>query len=133
MKTVQVIIERYGGLEALRQKPIRLQVEGFMRLVIEYVGEGPRGMPMVSVAHYFEQHVDLCCDPDMTFEIDADGRWHPVYFQQAVPPVYQEAVSVDKGGKVVVRKKILRDLQSFAAMWDRNLKEQGFADAMPEE
>ena len=55
MKTVAKIIDLFGGLEALKQQPIRLKVEGFMPLVIEHVGVGPRGQPLVSVAHYYEQ------------------------------------------------------------------------------
>ena len=82
MKTVQAIIDLFGGLDALKQQPIRLKVEGFMPLVIEHVGIGPRGQPLVSVAHYYEQNGDLMADPDIALEV-ADGVWSPVEFQQA--------------------------------------------------
>jgi hypothetical protein len=36
----------------------RLEVPGFMRLVIEHIGTGPRGGELVSVAHYGEQNGD---------------------------------------------------------------------------
>jgi hypothetical protein len=43
MRNVQKIIDELGGLAALKLWPIRLEVPGFMRLVIEHVGRGPRG------------------------------------------------------------------------------------------
>ena len=57
MKNVAKIIELLGGLVALESKPIRIEppCSGLMRLCIEHVGMGPRGMPLISVAHYFEQ------------------------------------------------------------------------------
>lgn len=128
MKTVAKIIDTFGGLEGLKQQPIRLKVEGFMPLVIEHVGVGPRGQPLVSVAHYYEQQGDLMADPDMTFEV-ADGTWSPVEFHQASPPVYQRAVSVGEDGKVLIKPKLLADLKRFAAVWDRNLRDQGFLKA----
>ncbi len=86
MKTVAKIIEHFGGMEALRQKHIRLENPPYMRLVIEYVGEGPRGMPCISVAHYYEQNGDLMRDPELVFEVNPDedgplswttGNWGP--------------------------------------------------------
>jgi hypothetical protein len=53
----QKSIDTLGGLEALKHRPFRLEVPGFMRLVIEHVGAGPRGGELVSVAHYGEQNV----------------------------------------------------------------------------
>ena len=44
-----------------------------MRLVIEHVGTGPRGMPAVSVAHFHEQEGDLMRDPDMIFEVGPEN------------------------------------------------------------
>ena len=128
MKTVQTIIDLFGGLEALKQHPIRLKVEGFMPLVIEHVGVGPRGQPLVSVAHYYEQQGDLMADPDMTFEV-ADGTWSPVEFQQASPPIYQRAVFRGDDGKVLIKPKLVADLKRFAALWNRNLRDQGFLKA----
>jgi len=36
---------------------------------------------------------------------------------------------VDEAGRLMVRPRVLKDLQSFARLWDRNLKAQGFVDA----
>ena len=40
-----------------------------------------------------------------------------------------EAVFVDDAGRVLVRPRVLKDLTSFARVWDRNLNDQGFLDA----
>jgi len=128
MRNVQKIIDSRGGLEALKQRPIRLEVPGFMRLVIEHVGTGPRGGELVSVAHYGEQNGDLMRDPEIVFEVAA-GQWHPVSIQQDYIGSYREAVYVGEDGKVRIRPAEVRDIQAFARMWDRNLKHQGFIDA----
>jgi hypothetical protein len=128
MRNVQKIIDSRGGLEALKQRPIRLQVPGFMRLVIEHVGRGPRGGELVSVAHYGEQNGDLMRDPEIVFEVAAD-QWQPVSIQQDYIGSYREAVFVGENGKVFVRPAEVQDIASFARIWDRNIKHQGFLDA----
>lgn len=128
MKNIQTIIDAKGGLSALKQHPIRLEVPGFMRLVIEHVGTGPRGGELVSVAHYGEQNGDPMRDPEIVFEVAA-GQWQPVSIQQDYLGSYREAVSVGEDDKVYVRPAQVRDIQAFSRMWDRNLKHQGFVDA----
>jgi hypothetical protein len=139
MKNVAKIIELHGGLGALKSKPVRVEPpsSGFMRLCIEFVGTGPRGMPLVSVAHYSEQQGDLMADPDLVFELGADedgplswktGEWGPVSFTQHSTGTYQEAVFV-QDGKVMVAPRLVASLRSFARMWDRNIKSQGYVVA----
>jgi hypothetical protein len=128
MRNVQKIIDQRGGLAALKQHPIRLQVPGFMRLVIEHVGTGPRGGELVSVAHYGEQAGDLMRDPEIVFEVAA-GQWQPVSIQQDYVGSYREAVLIGEDCKVYVRPAEVRDITSFARIWDRNIKHQGFVDA----
>ena len=55
------------------------------------VGPGPRGLPTVSVAHYYTQNGDLMRDPEMVFEVGPDGAFHPVSYQQDNLGIYQEA------------------------------------------
>ena len=78
MKSVQAIIDLFGGLAGFRH--VRLECKGFMPLVVEAIGPGPRGLPMVSVAHYYTQNGDPMRDPEMVFEVDAAGTFHPVSF-----------------------------------------------------
>jgi hypothetical protein len=128
MRNLQKIIDTRGGLEALKDHPIRLEIPGFMRLVIEHVGTGPRGGSLVSVAHYGELNGDLMRDPEIVFEV-ADGQWQPVSIQQDYVGSYREAVFVGEDGKVFVRPAEVRDIAAFARIWDRNLKHQGFVNA----
>ena len=127
MQNVKAIIDLFGGLGKLRH--VRLEAPGFMPLVIEAVGTGPRGLPLVSVAHYYTQNGDLMRDPELTAEVGPGGSFHPVSFTQDNVGAYHEAVSVDGAGRVVVRPQVLKDLASFARQWDRNLRAQGFLDA----
>jgi hypothetical protein len=139
MKSVARIIEIHGGLEALRSKAIRIEppCSGLMRLCVEHVGMGPRGMPLVSVAHYFEQNGDLMADPDVVFEVNPDedgplswktGEWGPVSFTQHSTGTYQEAVVIQHC-KVMIAPRLVASLKSFARTWDRNLRAQGFVAA----
>lgn len=135
MKTVAKIIETHGGLEWLRRPGncIRLENPPYMRLVIEHIGKGPRGMPCISVAHYYEQNGNAMRDPEMVFEVNPDGPlswkagdWAPVSYRQDNMDAYQQAVFVDDQGKALVCPKTTRDLNSFARIWDRNIQQQGF-------
>lgn len=62
MRKVQKIVDTRGGLEALKHRSLSLRVPSFMRLVIEYIGSGPRGGALVFVAHYGEQNGKLMRD-----------------------------------------------------------------------
>ena len=132
MKTVERIIEIYGGIEHLKENPIKIKNGGFMDICIEYIGEGPRGFPMVSVAHYYEQNSDLMRDPDMVFEVSQDMGWGPISYRQDGLGVYQEAVFKDEDGKVMINPRLVLELKQFARQWDKNLKDQGFLDAAKE-
>jgi len=127
MKNVRAIIDLFGGLARFRH--VRLEAPGFMPLVIEAIGTGPRGLPQISVAHYYTQNGDVMRDPEMVFEVEAAGKFHPVSYQQDNLGIYQEAVFVDDAGQVMVSPRLLRELAHFARQWDRNLKDQGFVDA----
>ena len=132
MKTVAKIIEAHGGLEWLRQPGnyIRLENPPYMRLVIEYIGDGPRGLPSISVAHYYEQNGDAMRDPEMVFEVSQDGHWHPVSYCQDNLGVIQEAVIL-QDDRLLTYPKLVKELQQFARMWDMNIEQQGFLKACP--
>jgi len=135
MKTVAKIIDLFGGLTGLQSKPIRLESSGFMPLCIEAIGTGPRGLPMISVAHYGEQNGDAMRDPDMVFEVDPSddpktgwrsGNWHLVSFRNDYVGVDQEAAFTGEDGRCMIRPRLVRELKAFARIWNRNLNEQGF-------
>lgn len=128
MESVREIIALFGGMEHLQKAAIRVEVEGLMPLCIEYVGDGPRGGTLISVAHYFVQHGDLMADPDLIVEVQNNGEWLPVAYQQDGLGIYQEAVYLE-GDKVMEQSRLVNDLLAFMQMWDRNIKEQGFVEA----
>ena len=120
MKTIEKIIAIFGGIDGLY---VSITNEPYMRLVIEHIGKGPHGLPAISVAHYYELNGDLCQDPEMCFEVESTPAglvMQPYMFQMVNPPVYQE-VSDDTRGVALAG-----ELRDFAAMWDNNLRDQGF-------
>jgi Domain of unknown function (DUF6908) len=104
-----------------------------MRLVIEHIGEGPRGLPAIAVAHYYEQNGDAMRDPEIVFEVNPDawktGEWTPVSYRQDNLDIYQEAVFLVDTGKPTIRPKLLRHLKAFAREWDRDIEQQGSLNA----
>ena len=77
---------------------------------------------IVSIAHYYEQNGDLCCDPDMTFLVGADAAY-AMSFQQANPPVYEEAVRFEDN-KLLYNERHQRKLTVFANEWLGNIRDQ---------
>ena len=121
MKTIQVILEKQGN-------PSYCKIENgpFMPLVIERIGTGPNGHPAISVAHYYEQNGDLLTDPEMCFE-EWDGKLWPYYFKACTG--FEQSVYFTHAGAKMVRATIKRELEQFANIWNRNIREQGFVKA----
>jgi hypothetical protein len=69
MKTVQAIIDLFGGLPHLHNNPIKIEVAGFMPLSIEFIGTGPRDLPLLSVMHFYEQQGNFRT-PDLSKSLD---------------------------------------------------------------
>lgn len=132
MKTLQAIIDRHGGIEALKEKHIRIVNEPYMPLVIEWVGSGPYDTELVSVAHYYTQNGDPMRDPEIVFIVSKLGFWTPMTFQQDNFGLYQEAAAI-RDGKIFINPRLIRDLREFAQLWDRNLGAQGFLETYKEE
>ena len=130
MNTVKKIIESYGGIKWLMQDGncIRIEKPGYMRLVIEHIGTGAGGNPVISVAHYYEQNGDQMRDPEMTFLVSPKGDWLPMSYLQDSLGVFQEAIFKREDGKWLLHKKLIKELMTFSKQWDKNLREQGFAD-----
>ena len=106
--------------------------EPYMRLVIEDIPiPGPDGYPTLSVAHYGEQQGDAMRDPEMLFQLVATSgqvRLVPYYFRNDYVGVEQYS-RLNQDGVVLVRPLLLREHQSFARLWDRNLRAQNFVEA----
>ncbi len=105
-----------------------------MRLVIEDIQiPGPNGYPSLSVAHYGEQNGDAMGDPEMLFElVETPGhiRLVPYYSRNDYMGVEQYS-RFNQDGAVLVRPRLLSEHRSFARIWDRNIRAQGFVGAFP--
>jgi hypothetical protein len=106
--------------------------EPYMRLVIEDIQiPGPDAYPTLSVAHYGERQGDAMRDPEMLFQLVATSgqvRLVPYYFRNDYVGVEQYS-RLNQDGVTLVRPRLLREHQSFARLWDRNLRAQGFVEA----
>ena len=61
---------------------------------------------------------------------DGEWQWKPLTFLNDYVGIYQVAAEYDNFAHLRVRDaKLVKELSEFAAMWDRNLKHQGFIDA----
>ena len=132
VKTILQIIEEAGGLP--KAECISIDNEPWMRLVIEVLPErGSDGHVVVSVAHYGEQNSDAMRDPEMLFEVvNEEGgqpEFWPFYFRNDYAAVEQWSRRRDETGNLRCLPRLTRDLEQFAEMWDRNLREQGFLEA----
>ena len=77
----------------------------------------------LSIAHNYEQNGDLMADPDMTFVFDREaGTLTARTFQQDGLGVYQR-VEGSNGG---INHALERQLNTFAAQWFKNIREQGY-------
>jgi hypothetical protein len=102
-----------------------------MALVIEATDEsGPCGLPVVSVAHYGELNGDLMRDPEMCFEFGFAGSPHlnPFYYRNDYVGVEQWSRFITED-RYVCHMQLHAEQEQFARLWDRNLRQQGFAEA----
>ena len=127
-KTFRAIIEQLNGSDACTID----NGGSYMALHVDRLQAVEAGT-IYSLAHYFKQNGDLCCDPDMTFLVSNTGTAagrpeldgvYPLTFQQAIPPTYQDAIEWD-GPKIKgIRLKMQADHTHFANTWLRNIREQ---------
>ncbi len=77
-------------------------------------------MPILSLAHYYEQNGDLVCDPDVTFL--AAKRVHPLTFEQG-DVVYQVTVRFE-GQTIHFNEPLQCQITTLGNRWLRNVAEQ---------
>lgn len=118
---IEKILHRHGLLEVFNaSQDFHLKVENspWLPLVIERHGDE------ISVAHYGEMNGDSIRDPELTFRwLD----WIPTSITQDPVGRYAEVFPVIDGQQMV-RPALLKELKSFANLWARNLRAQGFVD-----
>jgi hypothetical protein len=131
MQTILRILERAGGYRPTLY--FKIENPPYMALVIEATPEpGPLELPAISVAHYGEMNGDLMRDPEMCFELRKGSggslALDPYYWRNDY--MCSEQWSRDLvNGQYVVLLDLHKLHELFAAVWDGNLKSQGFAEA----
>ncbi len=129
MQTVLDILKRAGGWHP--GLSLKIENQPYMALVIEGMDEsGPCGLPAISVAHYGEQNGDLMSDPEMCFELGLAGGVHlnPFYWRNDYAGVEQWSRNI-VGTNYVHLVQLHQEHKRFTELWDRNLRQQGFAEA----
>jgi len=83
-----------------------------------------------SVAHYGEQNGDLMRDPEMCFELRGDGsvQLDPWYYRNDYVGIEQDSRYRDRDGYIVY-PRLYEEHRTFARLWDRNIRAQGFLEA----
>lgn len=117
---ITAIVRQHGLVDAFQTAAefhLRIENSPYMPLVIERNGDE------ISIAHYGELNGDAIRDPELTFRWP---DWTPTSITQDPVGRYVEVFFTDNGQQMC-RPKLLKELKSFAAMWARNIKEQGFA------
>lgn len=109
---------------------VKLTVNGYMPLSIERIGTSGEGHQLVALAHTGIQNGDVMVDPEMVFRfIDSDDvqMAEPISFRNDYMGINQEVYRYNDEGKAThVNTRLKGELKSFAKVWFRNLREQGF-------
>jgi hypothetical protein len=93
----------------------------FMAVHVEALQRTHAGV-LYSVAHYFESHGDLVCDPDVVFLRRADGTFCPISFQNSL--VFNQPVRCLDDGTIEVDAREQASIASFANTLLKNIAEQ---------
>jgi hypothetical protein len=133
MQIILHILKMAGGWNP----GLNLRIENlpYMALVIEALDEsGPMGLPAISVCHYGEQNGDLMRDPEMCFELGLAGGAHldPFYYRNDYVAVEQWSRFI-RDGNYCYHTQLHAEHEHFAKLWDKNLRQQGFAEAFAQQ
>lgn len=117
------IAEQHGLALDKTGARLRLEMEGFDRLVVERIADN-----QVYVAHHFDQNGDVVPDPAIVFFTGA-GDWAPIEVVQVLGGRRVYARLTEDGKDVVVANPALQaDLAEFADMWANNIAAQGWLE-----
>jgi hypothetical protein len=107
-------------------RSVRITVDGYMPLVAEEIGPSAEGRRLVALAHTGVQNGDVMHDPEIVFEFHTLGA-EPISFRNDYVGAHNEVYAYDDGGRRTgVYAKRRAELVSFARIWFRNLRAQGF-------
>ncbi len=115
------ILKKHEQLEKFNTQDdfhLRLEMENFLPLVIEKHNQ------QITITHYRTENGELIADPDMEFLVGPGAEWYPVALQIWNGSYYRARWS--ENGKDYVNLRQVREQLSFAKMWAKNLKDQGW-------
>jgi len=105
---------------------VRITVDAYMPLVAEEIGPSAEGRRFVALAHTGVQNGDVMHDPEIVFEFHALGAG-PISFRNDYVGAHDEVYAYDDSGRRTgVYAKRRAELVSFARIWFRRLRAQGF-------
>ena len=135
MPSINRILQNREVRETIPDFAWKICVPCFMPLSIQWIGDGPRNHPMISVMHTYEQQGDLMRDPDVEMECiwdESKAKWRflPVSYRLdglGYHHIYVKQ-SEDQKGFLIAKRKV-QDLCGFCYNWSANINQQGFVEA----
>jgi len=132
-KIYQRLLKMFPDLEGMASGAYRKVVnEPYKPLSMDVLDDNQYGR-IISIAHNFFQNGDVMADPDMQLLVKFNNQTvQAMTFQNSSMGIYQECLFFDDAGKLLVRMKLLKDLNRFLDVWTKNLVDQGFVQAAQE-
>jgi len=123
----------FPDLEAMAAGDYKKVVnEPYMALNMDVLDDNQYGR-VISIAHNYVQNGDVMADPDMQVLISFKKQTaQAMTFQNDGMGVYQECLFFENG-KLLVRMKLLKELNRFLDTWTKNLVDQGFVETANKE
>ncbi len=120
------LLEKHGLKDAFERAAggefhARFDNNGYLPLVVEKIAGDE-----VSVAHYGKQNGDAMRDPEMTFRLRGNA-WQAATFENSYTGAYQQVYHVVQGVERF-RPALQRELTSFATLWAKNIRDQGWLE-----
>jgi len=129
-KNYNRLIKIFPDLENMEAGGYRKVENGsYMPLSMDVLADNEYGR-VISIAHNYVQNGDVMADPDMQLLISFKKQTaQAMTFQNDGMGVYQECLFFEDG-KLLVRMKLLKELNRFLDTWTKNLVDQGFVEAI---
>ena len=104
---------------------IKLKSDGYMDLNIDFLFSGIKGDYVIALAHNYLQNGDVMADPDMEIKVMPRFKMaEALTFRQDGVLALNQRVYEVVDGKVMVKPRLKKELNSFLSGWLLNLKKQ---------
>lgn len=125
-KTAQKVFDKLIAMIPKGESAVKVDNSDgtFMAVCVEKLYKSYLG-DVYSIAHYFSQNGDSCCDPDMTFVVGFDGRAYPLSFemQGGFGARYEASVKLTADSWQIA-PRLQAQHAVFAGQWFKNIKQQ---------